>query len=131
MSSDRTVLIADGHADYGDTLALALELNGWEVRAAHRGEEALVWLRGATPHVVLLDCDLPAGGGLQVARVMRANRRFDGTQVLVTGTWFTPAQRAQAQDAGVDGMWTKPFDLAALLRRLDAPRRAPHGENGA
>lgn len=131
MSSDRTVLIADGHADCGDTLALALELSGWQVRAAHRSEEALVWLREATPRVVLLDCHLPSAGGLQVARVMRANSRFDGTQVLVTGTWFTPGQHAQAHAAGVDGLWTKPFDVAALLRRLDAPRRAAQRENGA
>ncbi|WP_167772843.1 response regulator [Ramlibacter humi] len=121
-ASPPLVLIADGHADCGETLALALELSGWQVCAARRGEEALVWLRQATPRAVLVDARLPEAGGLHIARVLRANPRFDATQVLLTGTWFTPHEKTQAQACGVDGIWMKPFDISALLRRLEQPR---------
>lgn len=119
MGTQDTLLVIDSHADCRETLGMALEFSGWKVCTAATGHEALTWLRDATPAAVLLDLELLGGFGLDVARVMRSNPRFDDTRILLTGTWFTPEDRARAAAVPVDGLWIKPVEFPDLLDRLE------------
>jgi DNA-binding response OmpR family regulator len=115
---NETLLVVDGHADCRETLAMALEFCGYTVCTAATSHEALVWLRDRTPRAVLVDTHLLGGSGLDVARVLRANPRFDRTRILLTGTWFTPEDRACAAAVPVDEVWIKPIDFGELVRQL-------------
>lgn len=125
----RDILLAEAHRDCRETLAMALEMAGYSVHAVRSGEEALVWLRTFTPGTVLLDTHLRGITGLDIARVMRANRRFDATRVLLTSTWMPPEHRDAALALGVDSVWQKPFDLAKLLTMVEnvPPAKAARG----
>jgi len=113
-----TLLVADSHVDCRETLAMALEFSGYSVCTAGDYHAALTWLRERTPRAVLLDMHLLGGSGLDLARVMRANPRFDRTRILLTGTWFTPRARAIAATTPLDGLWIKPLALGELVRQL-------------
>ena len=113
-----TLLVVDSHADCRETLAMALEFSGYRVCTAASAHEALGWLREATPRAVLVDADLLGGSGLHIARVLRANPRFDATRIVLTGTWFTAEDRAAAAAVPVDEVWIKPIDFGELLRQL-------------
>lgn len=115
---DETLLVADSHQDCRETLAMALEFSGYTVATAGSHHAALTWLRERTPRAVLLDMHLLGGSGLDLARVLRANPRFDRTRILLTGTWFTPRDRAIAAATPLDGLWIKPLELGELLRQL-------------
>jgi DNA-binding response OmpR family regulator len=119
MGTQDTLLVVDSHADCRETLAMALEYGGWHIRTATSCHEALAWLRESTPRAVLLDLELLGGRGLDVARVMRSNPRFDDTRIVITGTWFTPDDRARAAAVPIDDMWIKPIDFPELTRRLE------------
>ncbi|KQT10493.1 response regulator [Ramlibacter sp. Leaf400] len=116
--ASQTLLVVDSHADCRETLAMALEFCGYQVRTAASPHEALVWLREATPRAVLVDTHLLGGCGLDVARVLRANPRFDQTRIVLTGTWFTAEDRACAAAVPVDELWLKPLDFGDLVQQL-------------
>lgn len=110
-----TILLVDSHRDCRESLALALELAGCQVQAVGTGHDALMRLRDWTPDAVVLDSHVGEVPAMHVARVIRANSRFDATRLVMTCTWQRPELRREARDAGVDALWMKPFDFAELV----------------
>lgn len=109
------VLVVDSHRDCRESLALALDLGGCRVRSLASGLEAIVHLRTCTPDAIVLDSHIGAASALHVARVLRANRRFDATRLVMTCTWMRTDLRSQVRSSGVDALWMKPFAVGDLL----------------
>jgi two-component system OmpR family response regulator len=127
MGRTPTILIVEGHRDCREVLVLTLETCGFEVTAARNGGEALAALRNHTPHSIVIDTALPDRHPLDVVRVLRANRRFDTTTIVLVSTWMPPADRTQAYAAGVDAVLLKPFLMDDLVRKVRRQRPlAPH-----
>ncbi len=110
------ILVVDAHRDCRESLGLALELAGCDVQAFASGHEALVRVRDWTPDAIVLDSHIGEVSALHVARVLRANARFDRTRLVMTCTWQRAGLHEQVQAAGVDALWMKPFDFGDLLR---------------
>jgi DNA-binding response OmpR family regulator len=73
--------------------------------------------------LVLLDMHLGSESGLGVMRAVRAmiaEGAGAGVTCIALSADGHPEQVVKALDAGFDDYWTKPIDLAALNRRLDA-----------
>ncbi|HZO00822.1 MAG TPA: response regulator [Burkholderiales bacterium] len=119
------VLIADDDRDGARTLATLLELEGYEVRAVHGGQEALDAAREFKPHAVLLDIGMPKITGYEAARRLR-QRYGDDCPVLIAVTgWKQASDKILASLAGFDHHVAKPYqpaDLVKLLAKL--PRAA-------
>ncbi|MBY8851721.1 response regulator transcription factor [Saccharothrix longispora] len=121
---DFSVLLVEDDEHIRQALGLALGDEGFEVREAVSGEEALVLLADGEPDVVLLDLVLPGVDGLAVCRTLRA--RGDLPIIVVTA-------RADAADviagleAGADDYVTKPLVASVLAARIRAllRRRGP------
>lgn len=111
-----SILVIDAHKDCRESLALALELAGCDVQAVASGQEALMRVREWTPDAIVLDSHVGEMSALHVARVLRANARFDQMRLVMTCTWHRPELIAQARAAGVDALWMKPFAFADLLQ---------------
>jgi CheY-like chemotaxis protein/two-component sensor histidine kinase len=119
------VLIADDNVDAATALAMVLEMEGYEVRVAHDGLQALASAELHRPRVALLDIGMPGLNGYQLARELRA-REWGPSMLLVAMTgWGMGGDRQRAFDAGYDVHLTKPVPpdtLIALLKdRLAAP----------
>ena len=65
------ILVVDDSSDAAETLALLLRLNGYEVRTASTGEEALSLIDVEKPHAVVFDVVMPGIGGEQLCRRLR------------------------------------------------------------
>jgi CheY-like chemotaxis protein len=117
------VLVIDDCRDTADTLAMLVELWGYDVAVAHDGQEALTAAGARPPDVVLLDIKLPGEtDGYEVARRLRGAGLRRTLLVAVTG--MPPGQvREPARDAGFDFCLVKPVD-PQLLQHLLADRRA-------
>ena len=110
------VLVVDDEHTLTDLLQMALQYEGWEVRGAATGRQALAVAREFKPDAVVLDIMLPDIDGLQVMNRMRA----DGGEVPVL---FLTAKdslddRVAGLTAGGDDYVTKPFSLEELVARL-------------
>ena len=67
----RTILVVDDEPTLRETLAEALEADGFQVVTAADGREALARFREHRPDLVVLDLMLPELSGIEVCRIIR------------------------------------------------------------
>lgn len=114
----RRVLLADDDRDGARTLATLLELEGYQVRTVHGGQEALDAAREFAPDVVLLDIGMPKVSGYEAARRLRS-RYGERCPVLIAITgWKQASDRILASLAGFDHHVAKPYAPADILTLL-------------
>ncbi|MUL43906.1 response regulator transcription factor [Streptomonospora sp. PA3] len=130
MSRPSSVLIADDDRAIRDSLDRALRLEGYEVRTAADGVEALAEVHSEPVDLLVLDVMMPGVDGLGVCRVLR--KEGDRTPILMLTARVETSDRVAGLDAGADDYLPKPFELEELLARLRAllRRAAPTDENG-
>lgn len=97
-------------------LILALEARFDLVGTASDGHQALRRVFELRPDLVLLDADMPVLDGIQAIRCMKLFRN-PPLAVLVSSD-NTPACRARAKAAGIDGFVDKGGDLQAQLHKV-------------
>jgi two-component system response regulator MprA len=114
------VLVVDDDPGILATVADALDLEGYRVRTATNGREALEVLETTTPSVILLDIRMPVLDGPSFVKRMR--ERGTTSRILV----MTAAENAKrwAEDVGADDFLAKPFDLDDLLAAVARLHRA-------
>ena len=113
--------MADDDRAIRESLARALELEGYEVTGVADGVESLTVVRRESFDALVLDVMMPGVDGLAVCRVLRADG--DRTPVLMLTARQETADRVAGLDAGADDYMPKPFELDELLARLRALMR--------
>ncbi|MFL6071286.1 MAG: response regulator transcription factor [Actinomycetes bacterium] len=110
------VLLAEDDAAISDPLARALRRQGYDVRLAENGPDALAGARNSD--LVVLDLGLPGMDGLEVCRTLRG----EGLQVpvLVLTARSSEIDAVVGLDAGADDYVSKPFRTAELMARIRA-----------
>jgi len=112
------VLVVDDESNLTELLSMALRYEGWEVRAAASGIEAVRAARDFQPDAVALDMVLPDFDGLEVLRRIRADN--PKVPVLFLTAHDAVEHRVAGLTAGGDDYVTKPFSLEEVVARLRA-----------
>ncbi len=113
----RTILLVDDEPTLRETVAEALEADGYRVVSATDGREALVRFRAERPDLVLLDLMLPELSGIEVCRIMRAE---SGVPILMLTAKSSEIDKVVGLEVGADDYVTKPFSLRELTARVHA-----------
>ncbi|MFZ0215022.1 MAG: response regulator transcription factor [Candidatus Dormiibacterota bacterium] len=118
------ILVVDDDPKIRSSLRRTLAFDGYTVREAEDGREALTTMLDELPDLVLLDLMLPGIDGIEVARRLR--EMSDVPIVMVTARDGTSDQ-VTGLDAGADDYLVKPFIKDELLARIRAVlrRRTP------
>jgi DNA-binding response OmpR family regulator len=121
----RTILVVDDEPTLRETLAEALDADGFRVVTASDGREALAQFREHHPELVVLDLMLPELSGVEVCRILR---RESGVPILMLTAKSGEIDKVLGLELGADDYVTKPFSLReltarirALLRRTEQP----------
>jgi len=117
----RSVLVVDDNEDGAEFLAMLLDMDGYTVKTAYSGPDALVATDEFCPEIVFLDIGLPGMNGYEVAERLRRDRDHDPLVLIAITGWGSEEDRRRARDAGFDHHLTKPVDPArveALLASL-------------
>ncbi|MEB4615209.1 response regulator transcription factor [Leucobacter sp. M11] len=109
-------LVVDDEASLSELLAMALRYEGWEVRTAATGQEALTQARAFDPDVIVLDLMLPDIDGLTVLSRLRSEGSV--VPVLFLTAKDSLEDRITGLTAGGDDYVTKPFSLEEVVARL-------------
>jgi len=115
------ILIADDEPNIVTALEFLLQRQGYEVRVARNGEEALKLVEDERPDLVLLDVMMPGRNGFEVCQAVRADEALAGIRILLLTAKGRDTDVAQGLGLGADGYVTKPFstrELAARVREL-------------
>src|SRR5919201_515135 len=113
-----TVLVVDDDPAIRSALERALALEGFAVRTAGGGEEALAAVEEAPPQVVVLDVAMPDLDGVAVTARLRAQ----GVEVPICllSARDEIDDRVRGLEAGADDYVVKPFALEELGARTHA-----------
>ncbi len=119
------ILIVDDDEHIGNMLEELLVSEGYGVRRAYSGTEALLLLSGERPDLVLLDLMLPGLPGEEVLPKLR------GIPVIVMSAKAEVGDKVSLLLGGAADYVTKPFDTRELLARVAVQLRAQAaaGEN--
>jgi len=119
------ILAVDDEQMLTDLLAMALRMEGWEVRTASSGLEALQVAREFDPDALVLDIMMPDLDGMSVLKRLRESGNF--VPVLFLTAKDAVGDRIAGLTAGGDDYVTKPFSLEEIIARLRAIiRRTGH-----
>jgi len=111
--SERSILIVDDEPDIRDILSQLLMSEGYMVKAASSGWEAVDLMRGGNFSLVITDIRLPDISGIEVLRSARA--LLKGAPVIVI-TGFAAAESAiHALKLGAYDYITKPLNLDEVI----------------
>jgi len=110
----RDILVVDDDPDIRDALQLTLEAEGYRVRTAADGAEALDRLEQDPAALVLLDLMMPVMGGAEFMERVRSDPRLGTLPVLVVTAWPKDA----AALPGVRGVLKKPVDIDELFAQV-------------
>ncbi|MFG1695185.1 response regulator transcription factor [Nonomuraea sp. NPDC049309] len=118
MNPAPVVLVVDDEPNIRELLLDALEVNGFRVRTAASGTQALRSVGRQRPDLVLLDVMLPDLDGFAVAQRLRPDG--GGPPVLFLTARDTVEDRIAGLTAGGDDYVTKPFSLEEVVLRIRA-----------
>jgi len=100
-----------------EAVSARLVNEGYKVRVAHDGPEALRDVAEERPDLVVLDLMLPGMDGLEVCREIQRN---DWIPVLMLTARTEEADKVAGFAVGADDYLTKPFSLRELAARVKA-----------
>ncbi len=134
MAAARTILVVDDDRSIRETVAFALEKNGFACEAVGSGDEALSVFDPAHHALVVLDVSMPPGpDGLEVCRRLRKD---SDAPVLFLSALAEETDRIVGLELGADDYLTTPFSprelvarVRAILRRVAAARTAAASGN--
>ncbi len=119
------ILVVDDNVPSAMTLAWAVESHGYTVEVCHDGRCALEAVERFQPDVILLDLGMPGLNGLQVARALRADKRYSSLKIIAQTGWGDSEMRRRTAEAGFDLHLVKPVDLVVLEDMLALLGRKP------
>src|SRR5690606_9052013 len=114
------VLVVDDNRDAAESLCMLLEALGLEVACAYDGASALELAAEFHPDVCLLDVGMPGMDGWTLGRRLRDDPAHEGVVIAAMTGWGEDRDRRRAAEAGFDHHFSKPADIRALTRMLEA-----------
>jgi two-component system alkaline phosphatase synthesis response regulator PhoP len=113
----RRILVVEDETTLRETLADALEAEGFQVVQAGDGSEALARFRSDRPDLVLLDLMLPELSGIEVCRIIRSE---SSVPIVMLTAKDSELDKVVGLELGADDYLTKPFSLRELTARIRA-----------
>jgi two-component system KDP operon response regulator KdpE len=116
----RNILVVDDEAQITRVLKTSLSSQGYGIRTAADGEEALQLMKDWSPDLIVTDLRMPNMDGLELCRQVRTQSRVP---IIVLSVKGEETIKVEALDAGADDYVTKPFSINELLARIRAALR--------
>jgi two-component system cell cycle response regulator DivK len=120
MAHDQ-LLVVDDHPINMKLISFLLELEGYEVRTAGSGSEALAILESYRPRLILMDLQMPGMNGFELTQQLKAAPATKDIIIIAVTAYAMKGDEQRARAAGCDDYITKPIDndeLPRLVARL-------------
>ena len=117
------VLVVEDEDALSTLLQYNLEKEGYAVRLAADGEEALMQVDERLPDLIVLDWMLPKISGIEVCRRLRGRVETRNVPIIMLTARGEESDRIRGLDTGADDYVIKPFSMTELTARLRAVLR--------
>ncbi|HVL06009.1 MAG TPA: response regulator transcription factor [Acidimicrobiales bacterium] len=122
-AGEATILVVEDEESFVEALTVGLKREGFRVRVARDGVEALQQFDLVQPDLVLLDVMLPLISGVDVCREIRSRSRVP---IIMVTAKSSEIDTVVGLEVGADDYVSKPYRLRELVARMRAAlRRVP------
>jgi CheY-like chemotaxis protein len=129
----KIILIADDNPASRELLRDTLEPTGVHVIEASNGQEALSAIEESSPHIALLDIQMPILDGYGVVEAVRAEQPRRPIYLIALTALAMESDRRRILAAGFDAYVAKPISVSGLrnlvLQILSGEQQTPLAEN--
>ncbi|MCB2143304.1 MAG: response regulator, partial [Rhodobacteraceae bacterium] len=112
------VLVVEDEAAQREILAYNLEAEGFRVRIARDGEEAMTMISEEMPDIVVLDWMMPNVSGIEVCRRLRARSETKAVPIIMLSARSEEFDRVRGLETGADDYVVKPYSVMELMARI-------------
>lgn len=124
-----TVMVVEDDRDIRDVIRLSAVHHGHKVMEAQNREEALNLAKRSAPDVITLDIRLQGDNGFSVLRSLR-KAGYDGLAIVISAHRSKHLEEfSEWKDLRIFDVVDKPFEVASLLKTIEAAAEARKHEN--
>ncbi len=97
-----------------------LSQEGHSVVTVSDGDEAMLYLEGNLPDLVMVDTRMPGPSGFEICKHIKSQPKFGMVKVVLLAGPLEPFDTAEAESAGPDGVLHKPLDAYTLIDTVNS-----------
>tara|TARA_B100000282_G_scaffold100080_1_gene70435 strand:+ start:220 stop:906 length:687 start_codon:yes stop_codon:yes gene_type:complete len=114
------ILLADDEPNQIELMKFNLEKNGFLVRSAYNGKQALDMIYEKKPSVLIADWMMPKMSGIELCRELRSNKDTKLLPIIMLSARSEDSDKSLGLDTGADDYISKPFSPMELVSRVKA-----------
>ena len=114
------ILIADDEPNQIELMKFNLEKNGFLIKSAFNGEQALDMIYEKKPNVLIADWMMPKMSGIELCKILRSNKDTKLLPIIMLSARSEDADKSLGLDIGADDYISKPFSPRELVSRVKA-----------
>jgi two-component system phosphate regulon response regulator PhoB len=112
------IIIVEDEKPLITLLKYNLEKEGYKVKNAETGQEALQLIKNSVPDLIVLDWMLPDFSGIEVCKQIKRDKKLKTIPVLMLTAKSEAEDKIIGLETGVDDYLTKPFNNKELMLRI-------------
>ena len=126
------ILLVEDEPAQREILAYNLESEGFDVRRAENGEEAILLVAEALPDLIILDWMMPLLSGIEVCRQLKTREDTRNIPVIMLSARSEEVDTVRGLETGADDYIVKPYSMRELMARVRTQlRRVRPASSGA
>lgn len=122
LPGTKTVLVVDDEPEIRVMLERLLKGKGYRVVATDNGRAALGMVKEHAPDLIVLDAMLPEVHGFEIARRIKASKRYSHIPIIMVSAVYRGWRFAEdlRESCGVEHYLEKPFKIADVLQAVES-----------
>jgi two-component system phosphate regulon response regulator PhoB len=116
--ANEKILVVDDEEDVLELVRYNLDKNGYKIKTATTGEDALTKARAKLPDLIILDLMLPGIDGLEVCKKLKSDTKTQNIPIIMLTAKGEEADIVTGLELGADDYVTKPFSPKVLVARV-------------
>ena len=120
MVTKKTILVVEDDKSLLPMITYNIEKNGFLVKSATNGEDALLLIKEEIPSLAIFECMIPEPNGLELCKILRRKQETSNLPIIMLTAREEEEDRIRGLEYGADDYISKPFSPAELIARIKA-----------
>ena len=120
MVNKKTILVVEDDKSLLPMITYNIEKNGFQVKSATNGEDALLLIKEEIPSLAIFDWMIPEPNGLELCKILRRKKETSNLPIIMLTAKEQEEDKIRGLEYGADDYISKPFSPAELIARIKA-----------
>ena len=129
MNNEDKILIVEDEEDSRFIYERLLTKNGYDIKTAENGDEALQIIDEYKPKIILADWTMPKLNGIELCNIIKNKEEYKLIYFILLTARTSLRDRVEGLDTGADDYLVKPIDNQELVARIRAGLRIHNLQN--